>query len=104
VLTADQPPSTYLFRAAGLFDCAKLKAHSVARLHYAGTALEPATPLKVGDYDTAANVPGVQLNPLNYAPTPDSSPGDIKKDLVPISMVEGIFVECENEGGFFLRY
>ena len=34
ILTADQSPSTYLLRAAGLFDCSPTKAHTVARIHY----------------------------------------------------------------------
>ena len=34
ILTADQEPSTYLLRAAGLFDCAPTKAHTVARILY----------------------------------------------------------------------
>ena len=37
VLKADQKPGVYRMDFAGLFDCAKLKAHSVAMLIYEDT-------------------------------------------------------------------
>ena len=66
----------------------------MARIHYSGTELEDLPLEKDGDYELGANIDGIQLNPLNYAPINQE---DIKEELIPIHQVEGIIDECKNE-------
>ena len=62
--------------------------------NHSGTELEDLLLEKDGDYELGANIDGIQLNPLNYAPVRQE---DIKKDLISLQQVEGIIDECKNE-------
>ena len=62
--------------------------------NHSGTELEHLPLEKDGDYELGANIDGVQLNPLNYAPVRQE---DIKEELISLQQVEGIIDECKNE-------
>ncbi len=90
VLNADkcpfQPPSGFfLMRFAGLFDCAKLGAHAVARLVYEdkGNDVEEDT-----KYEDCLDKEGPVLNPLNYAPKNAESAFEPK--WIPISEAKAV--------------
>ena len=124
VLRADQPGSTYTMRFAGLFDCAKLKAHAVALLHYNEESDEMSptlhkdpqyytdgTKIDFGrvsnvSYEDCAVVAGVELNPLNYAPYYGFVETEAdRRNKVPINKLQGIQArECATAGHYDHNY